>query len=282
MHTITPLGPIDYLIIGHITCDLTPQGQRLGGTAAYSTLTAHALGKRVGVVTSRGSELHLGELRHIPIVNLPSEKSSTFENINHPEGRVQRLHHIASNLGPQLIPDPWRNAPIVHLGPVIQEVEASLVRYFPDSFIGLTLQGWLREWDVDGRINFTEWPEANFVLGKSEAAVMSIEDVEGDETIISEMVTASRILVVTEGVLGARVYWKGEVRHFRPPEVQEVDPTGAGDIFATAFFIQLYRTGNPWEAARFATILAAHSVTRSGIESVPRAQEIKYATVEVH
>ncbi len=33
------LEPVDYLVIGHVAHDLTPEGPRLGGTAAYSALT---------------------------------------------------------------------------------------------------------------------------------------------------------------------------------------------------------------------------------------------------
>ena len=57
--------------------------------------------------------------------------------------------------------------------------------------------------------------------------------------------------------MGARLYWNGDVRRFRPPSVKEVDATGAGDIFAAAFFTRLYITRDPWEAARFATPLSA-------------------------
>jgi len=52
MQISLPLAPVDYLVIGHIACDLTPAGPRLGGTAAYAALTARALGLRVGVVTA--------------------------------------------------------------------------------------------------------------------------------------------------------------------------------------------------------------------------------------
>jgi hypothetical protein len=71
MFSLTPLEPINYLIIGHLTRDLTPDGPRLGGTAAYAGLTASALGLRVGIVTSWGAEIPLGNLRHIPTHKLP-------------------------------------------------------------------------------------------------------------------------------------------------------------------------------------------------------------------
>ncbi len=273
--------PIDYLVIGHITRDLTPNGARMGGTAAYSALTARALGLRVGVVTAWGEEMPLGPMESIPIINYPTDKSTTFENILEEDGRTQYIYNQAPNLDLHLIPEEWRSAPIVHLGPVAQEVEPSLIRYFPSALIGLTPQGWLRAWDKNGLIRHTEWPEAPFVLGQAGAVVISVEDVDGDESRIEEMAASSRILAVTEAYEGARLYWNGDVRRYRPPHVVEVDPTGAGDIFATAFFVRLHTTRDPWEAARFATQLSAYSVSRPGLEGIPTKEEVQESMIEV-
>ncbi len=281
MFNISPLEPVNYLIIGHLTRDLTPNGPRLGGTVSYAGLTAHALGLRVGIVTSWGSELPLGKLKSIPIISYPAEHSTTFENIYTDKGRIQIVHTVAPRLDYHIIPEPWRQAPIVHLGPVANEVEPGLVRHFPNSLVGITPQGWLRAWDEQGHVYASEWPEAAFTLQQSGAAVMSVEDVLNDERRIEEMASAARILVVTEGAAGARVYWNGDVRRFRPPEVEEVDATGAGDIFAAAFFIRLYLTRDPWESARFANQIAAISVTRRGLDGIPTFEEVKDYSIEV-
>lgn len=281
MHHISPLESVDYLVVGHLACDLTPEGSRLGGTVAYSALTASALGFRAGIVTSWGSELPLGPLSHIPIINHPSERSTTFENIYTPDGRVQTILYVAQNLDYFLVPDPWCNAPIVHLGPLAQEVEPTLVRRFPNSLIGITAQGWLRDWDGKGNVYPTEWPEAAFVLEKVGAAVISVEDVNGDDSRIEEMATYCQVLAVTEGSKGVCLYWNGDVRRFPTPEVTIVDSTGAGDIFATALFSRLYTTHDPWEAARFATQLTSYSVTRTGLEGIPTQEEIQACMVEV-
>jgi hypothetical protein len=281
MFSLTTLEPINYLIIGHLTRDLTPTGPQLGGTAAYAGLTAHALGLRVGIVTSWGAELPLGNLEQIPIINYPADHSTTFENIYSEKGRLQVIHTIAPHLDFHQIPEPWRQAPIVHLGPVAQEVEPGLVRYFPNSLVGITPQGWLRRWDESGHVYPSEWPEAAFTLQQTGAAVIGIEDVLNDESRIEEMVSAARILVVTEGASGARVYWNGDVRRFRSPLVKEIDSTGAGDIFAAAFFVRLYLTQDPWESARFANHIAAASVTRRGLEGIPTPEEIQEFMIEV-
>ncbi len=281
MYRQISIEPIDYLMIGHITQDMTPDGPRIGGTTTFSSLMAHALGLRVGIVTSWGAELPLGQLSKIPIVNLPSDHSTTIKNISTPEGRIQTIYHVAQTIDLNLIPGQWLNSPIVHLGPIAQEVEPTLVRHFSNSLIGITPQGWLRTWDNEGRVLPSEWPEGTFVLSNVGATVVSIEDVDYDEARIDEMASATRVLAVTEQSEGVRLFWNGDVRRFRPPLVTAQDTTGAGDIFAAAFFFRLYTTRDPWESARFATQLAAASVTRNGLDGIPTQEEIQECMAEV-
>ncbi len=266
--------PIDYLVVGHLTKDLTPEGPRLGGTAAYAALTAHALGLRVGIVTAWAEDVDLGPLADIPLAGPPSAVTTTFENRETPHGRRQVLHALAPTLGLHHIPEPWRRAAIVHLGPVAQEVEPSLLRHLQAGLLGVTPQGWLRQWDAQGRVQPAEWPEGAVVLQQADAAVLSIEDLGGDEGRIPDFASACRILVVTRGAEGATLYWQGEVIPVEAPSVPEMDPTGAGDIFAAAFFIRLYQTRDPVEAAHFATQLAADSVTRLGLAGAPSVERI--------
>jgi sugar/nucleoside kinase (ribokinase family) len=77
------------------------------------------------------------------------------------------------------------------------------------------------------------------------------------------------------------LYWNGDLRRFSAPPEMEIDPVGAGDIFATAFFFRLYSTHDPWESARFATQLAANSVTRRGLAGVPTPEEVQYHLMEI-
>jgi sugar/nucleoside kinase (ribokinase family) len=282
MYNLAPLDPVDYLVIGHVTHDLTPSGPRLGGTAAYYALTAQALGMRVGVVTASGAETALDALQDVLVVSAPSARSTTFENIHTENGRRQVLHHQAERLSFENVPENWRKASIIQLGPVAQELDAVLPDSFTPSLLGLTPQGWLRAWDETGRVVQTDWDSAEQALGQAGAVVVSVEDVAGDEEQLEFMAAHTRILAVTEAAAGARLYWHGDQRRFRAPALQEVDATGAGDIFAAAFFIRLLATRDPWEAARFATQLSAHSVMRSGLKGIPTAEEIQACMVEVY
>ncbi|MBP8998536.1 MAG: hypothetical protein KBG10_09670 [Anaerolineaceae bacterium] len=275
------IEPVDYLIIGHITQDVTPNGLILGGTASYASLTARAFGLRVGIVTACSPELHLDEMEGIQIKRKDCAYTSTFQNTHTPSGRIQQILHVADELTLADVPLAWRNSPIVHLGPLANEIGSELARAFPQSLVGVTPQGWMRGWREDGVVSFKEWKEADQVLPCVQACVMSIEDVKGNEEIIASFASLSPILVVTEGAAGARIYWNGDVRSIRPPKEKEVDPVGAGDIFAASFFIQLKQTRDPWQAARLATLTAANSVTRLGIQGVPTSQEVTSFSSEI-
>ena len=266
MVSLVPLEPVDYLVIGHVTEDITPTGPRLGGTAAFAALTARRFGLRVGILTSVSATTSLEALEGIPVLKVPSPHSTTFENLHTENGRRQILRSQAAPITVESLPEVWRRASIVHLAPVAQELPADCAQYFSTSLLGITPQGWMR---IVGRGRasrsvqlgfggqpFCRWPEPWSSAARTSAGTMLV---------IEAMSHQTRVLVVTEGAAGCVLYWNGDRRRFRAPEVQEVDDIGAGDVFAAAFFIRLHTTRDPWEAARFATLLAARSVTRPGL-----------------
>jgi sugar/nucleoside kinase (ribokinase family) len=276
-----PREAVDYLVIGHLSVDLTPDGPRLGGTVSYSSLAAHALGLRVGIVTSAGEDAPLDALKEIQMVRVPTPRSTTFENIWTPEGRKQVLHHRAEPLELDHIPEAWRRAPILHLAPLAQEFPHHLASNVSASLIGLTPQGWMRGWDAEGHVYPVPFDNADEILPGIGAMVISLEDVGGDQEQVEFFAHHTRLLAVTEAAAGSVLYWNGDRRRFRAPKVKEVDATGAGDIYAAAFFVRLYTTRDPWEAARFATQFAAYSVSRPGLEGIPTEQEIQACRMEV-
>lgn len=281
MSDIVSLEPVDYLVIGHVAHDLAPNGYRLGGTAAYSALTAQALGVHVGIVTAVGPETSLAPLNGIPAVSIHSPRSTTFENIYHGHIRTQYVRAQATRIGFEHVPEPWQRASIIHLGPIADEMNSTLPDGFAPALLGLTPQGWMRQWSADGRVSPKPWENAEAALQRAGAVVISREDVNGDDELIEHMAHQTRVLAVTEAADGAVLYWNGDRRRFRAPKVKEVDATGAGDIFAAAFFVRLTATRDPWEAARFATLVASCSITRVGLEGIPTLAEIEKCKMEV-
>lgn len=268
----------DYLAVGHLSLDQTPSGPALGGTVAYAALTALALGRRPAVVTSAGDDLDTSRLADIPIRRLASEESTAFRNEYGPDGRRQVLLGRAFPLAIEDIPHDWRSAAIIHLAPIAGEMPPSLAAAFAgNDVLGLTPQGWMRAWDEQGRITYGSWTSALPAIERADVVIVGVEDVNGDEAELDGLAGACRLLVATEGALGARVYWNHDVRRFPAPAAEPVDPTGAGDVFAAAFFIRFAETRDPWEAVRYANVLASISVTRRGLAGVPTPHESERA-----
>jgi sugar/nucleoside kinase (ribokinase family) len=65
------------------------------------------------------------------------------------------------------------------------------------------------------------------------------------------------------------MFQQGRPAHVAPFAVPEVDPTGAGDVFATALLLRLAEQATPAAAARFAAATAALSVQGPGIAAIP-------------
>ena len=260
---------LDYLVVGHVSRDITPQGEVIGGTAAYAGRVAAALGCQTAVFTSApaGDDMIDAALRGLHVQRVEAAQATTFENIYTPQGRLQTLHARAQPLTRENVLANWPLPNIIHIGPVADEVAPEMIADFSGSIIGLTPQGWMRGWDENGRVSPKPWPAAAEILPLATAVVLSKEDLV-DADMLANYRRWSRLLVLTDGARGCTLFCENEAHQLPAPDVIEVEPTGAGDIFAAAFFVRYWQTnGDIFTAARFANELAALSVTRMGLEA---------------
>ncbi len=266
----------DYLVIGHITKDLLAEGFTVGGTVMYAAVTAQRLGKQAAIVTSAAADLVLPPIFDgIQVARTLSPTTTTFRNIYIDGTRQQYVRAVADPIQPQAVPAAWRRVPLVHLGPLVGEVNEALVHQFAGSRVIATPQGWFRSWDEAGLVSLGQWPGAGQLLPYLTALVLSDQDVRGDPACVERFAPLTRILVLTHGPRGATVYHAGEVRDFSTRPATEVDPTGAGDVFAAAFLIRLAEVGDPWEAARFANVVASFSVEGQGVSAIPSREQVE-------
>jgi hypothetical protein len=273
-------GTVDYLLLGHVTVDrLDDRRVVLGGTATYGALTARNMGARVGIHTSSAYEPGLIDtLGGVLVARIPAEFTSCFVNEYSAGKRRQTIESVAEKLTYEQILPEWRNPPVVHLGPLCQELDASLVGRFPRSLVGVTPQGWMRAWDETGLVRATEWADAERVLARADAVIISEDDV-ADPSVIHDWAARARMLVVTLGDRGCDVYRKGESQPFHSPafkSASEVDPTGAGDVFAAAFLWHLYKSRGDWQAAAdWANCVASFVVEKRGVAGVPKLADVE-------
>jgi sugar/nucleoside kinase (ribokinase family) len=268
---------IDYLLLGHFTRDVLPDGKTTpGGTSLYAALTAQRVGRSVGVV-SAPAELPANWPSDIQMVFHPSPTPPTFENIYTPQGRKQILHTSSRPITLEDIPSTWRDAPLVHLGPILGETPQELVFAFPNALLGVTPQGWMRRWEepLPNPIIFEPWRPDPAVLARIDALVLSIEDVRGDEALAASYAQHCPLVVVTRSAKGATLFLGGEPHHVPAFAAEERDPTGAGDVFAATLFARLQETGDPLGSAHFAAYVAALSVEGAGVSRIPTRAELE-------
>jgi len=246
-----------------------------GGTASYAALYVHALGTRAAVLTSVAEFPQVFEdYPAIQVCCHLSSATTTFENIYQDDGRRQYVRAVAGSLTPAHLPAGWAGTPIVHLGPLVQEVDPDFVDLFPDAVLCVTPQGWLRRWDDSGLVSPSRWADAERVLRRADILILSLEDLGGDIAELNRLRRLAALLVLTDGRHGAIVYQRGGEVRIPAYDVREVDPTGAGDVFAAGFSVRFHETGNAVEAARFGNCLASFLVESVGTSQIPSREAV--------
>jgi len=280
----------EFLTIGHVTRDVHPDGSfTLGGTVTFAAVTAYRLGLAAAIVTCADAALITTLPSHLPNIGLvvrPSAATTTFVNQYNEGFRTQYLRARSEAQHIEDVPSAWRDIPIVLLGPLAQELSQDFVRLFarrPGMLVAATPQGWLRRWDDDGRVWPTPWLEAEQILPHLDVLILSHDDLlpfaDGNrrdaDAILARWSLQVPLLVATDGRHGATLFQQGKAERFAAYSTREVDPTGAGDVFAAAFLCHLHRHGDPRAAINFANCVASFSVEQEGIKGIPTVEMVE-------
>lgn len=269
------LSTPDLVVVGHVCRDVAPgvPGWRVGGSVFYVASAAAKLGASVGVITAGAREI--GALRALPettVINLDAKVSTSFENIYELGRRRQYVRAVAPRIPDELVPPEWRKAPVVLLAPVVDEVSPSMLRLFPRALVGVSAQGYMRRLGPSGAIQPKVWDRAMEVLPDVTAVFFSEEDVRGQSQ--NWLSFRGPVLVMTRGALGCDLIHSGKRRSVPGFPADEIDPTGAGDVFAAAFMLRLREGRDPLAAAAFANCVASFSVTGQGADALPTREQV--------
>jgi sugar/nucleoside kinase (ribokinase family) len=269
----------DFVAVGHVTLDHFDDRVQPGGAALYAAVTAHRLGFTAGILTSHGDDFPLEVIPpQIEVVSVPAPETTVFAHQRGARGRrALRVTAAAAPLGPADIPADWRDAGLVLLAPVVDEVDPAIATSFPDATIAAEAQGWLRRLGAGGEVSPRRWTPPPTLLGQLQALFVSGEDVRGQEAFLLEWLQRLPVAVVTAGAAGALLYVNGDRYEVRPRPAREADATGAGDVFAAAFLVHYHRLGDPWQAAEAATCAASLSVEGEGWTAVPDRKTLQDA-----
>jgi sugar/nucleoside kinase (ribokinase family) len=225
------------------------------------------------------------------VVAVPAVATTRFAIDYTPEGRTMTIMARAADLAPAHLPPRFAAATVAYLAPVANEVDPALAGAFGESAVGAGAQGWCRVWDRDGVVRMRPWPDPGPVLSRLQALFLSEDDVAGWESEALALYQQLPLGALTFAARGAVLFVNGERHAVVAEPAIEVDPTGAGDVFAAAFMLhynlggEAWRVGrgsgelggaggDPWEAAAFAAVAGALAVEGPGIAGVPDAEAL--------
>jgi sugar/nucleoside kinase (ribokinase family) len=227
------------------------------------------------MVTRFGPDVTKRDLpRQVAVAGRPSMSSTSFRNVYDAGRRRQRVPTQADAIAPDDIPRDWRAAPITLIGPVCGEAPPDLDACLSSPLIGVSAQGWLRALDRDRRVRRRAWNGAPF-WSRAHVLFVSREDLGRRRDQIDRWINDVPIVVVTRDRGGARVHERGAWREIDAFPAREIDPTGAGDVFATAFLVQYRTTRDTKHATRFAAAAASCAVEGEGVARVATRAQIE-------
>ena len=237
-----------------------PDGaRRPGGTVLYSALQASRLGLRTLIVT-RGVQREIESLLEpyageLELRVQPARETTTLATRGTGSGRRQRMLAWAGPIEETRLP----LAAILHLAPIAAELPGRPAGRW--RFVGLTPQGLARCWSAPGEevAPCEPGPSQAALAERCDALVLS----DQERTVCAGMIEHARaggaIVAVTAGPGPNEILLPGggalELAVERVDRL--TDDLGAGDVYASAFFVALAEGAAPLQAARLANAAAA-------------------------
>lgn len=259
----------ELLIVGHVTRDeiIAKDGsrsERLGGAASFGALASASLGLSCGLLTAAPAEFRLAQplMDHdlIDYQRVPSDLATTFELDYRGATRQVRLLTRATTLRAEALPEHFRQAPVAYLAPVAGECDRGLAESLDRSLVVAGIQGWLRKTVEGGRIEPHRAPELDPPPHTLRVAVFSELDHPDSTTIAKELARKIAVVAMTRGSNGVTIWSERKCFELPCEPADEVDPTGAGDVFGIVLGIGLYLGREVRDAARLAMEAAARVV----------------------
>lgn len=241
----------DCLLVGHVTVDHYPDGERPGGSVWYGARALTGLGATPRLITAAGPDFPVSI--EWPAQVQAAAQTTRFTNRYHGGQTHQQLQAQA---GPLSYSDDIAPTDLLFLAPVLGEVDAQEWLCAPARFRGVGLQGWLKK-ALNGVVDQSPSGVDPKQFRGADAAVLSIEDLAGDLDWLDQLCRIVPNVVLTRGADGCTVFTQDTVSRVPAFPAHAVDPTGAGDTFAAAFFYGVLNGMAPDRAARYAAQAAA-------------------------
>ena len=264
------------LALGHVSRDRRPGGDVLGGSVTYGALAARRLGWEAAILTSAGPDFEPErELAGITVFLRRSSATTRFVN-EYDEGGARHQVVTARADGVDLSPLPasWKDPDVLLLGPLVGELAGPLATALEAGTVGAIAQGYVRSLDGEGHVSAREWARPERDLLGVHALFLSEHDLPHALARARDLLAHVPMIALTRGWRGLTLLTRDGTHEVPSLPRPEVDPTGAGDVFAVAFLVRYQETGDPLEAAAFGACAASCAVEGVGATTLGDRDEV--------
>jgi 1D-myo-inositol 3-kinase len=295
----------DIAVVGHFSIDyLRLPGKTkfrtfLGGAVAYVSLAARRLDASVSIISKVGAdfpEIYLRRLRKesvdLSAVKAQGQCTTSFELAydKNFSGRTLRLRNKGPSIKLDDIPSSLK-AKAVHIAPIADEIQYDAIAQLRNrcQFLSIDPQGLTRRFDENGNVTCCAQLDKR-ILSLVDVYKSSLEEIlvstgESDlEKAIRVMHSLGpAIVIVTMGERGS-VLSLQNIMHKVPPckPTHIMDPTGAGDVFISAFLSEYVHQKNALWCAYVGSAAASLVVEGAGTTFFGKKEEIYRRTVAAY
>ena len=300
--------------IGHFAVDTVIRFKRLsnptlGGSVSYCSLALRAYTQyaKISIISHVGTanfDKSLFNIIRNKNIDLKGIKYSGVENTNFTldyfnHTRTLTLKSKSPNLVVRDIPLKYLDNPpdVIVLVPLCNEISYQYVsqisKLFPNIYIGLDLQGFIRNIDERGIVshiydeniisNLTKIIDLigdKLVLkgSEEEMKLLANEYHDLDKVMMHfESFGTNGIFIMTLGERGSLIYQKGKkilkIPAFKPEKI--IDETGAGDVYLSIFLYEILHSDKSWSAIERVGYLASAAASFSVEKKGPSGSVIK-------
>ena len=286
----------------------------LGGSVSYCTLALRTYTQdvKISIISHLGRQNFDQSLLDIikdKDIDLKGIKYSEVNNTNfvldyYDHARTLTLKSRSPNLDFKDIPSEYLNNPpdVIVLVPLCNEISSEyvsqIISHFPDAYIGIDLQGFIRKIDEQGKVSYIRDESiisnmvniinliGNKLILKGSEEEMKLLAGENDD-LVKVMITFNdynneAIYIMTLGEKGSMVIKKGR-KILKIPAFESngvVDETGAGDVYFSIFLYEFIHSDKSWESVEKAAYIASAAASFLVEKKGPGGFETKEKVLE--
>lgn len=291
-------NPPSIFFIGHFAIDTIIRFNKenkptLGGSVSFGSLSLRTYTKevKISIISNVGSlnfDRSLLDIVQTNDIDLNGIKWTQTNNTNFVldyfnHSRSLTLKSRSPDLKFEDIPSEYFNNPpdVIVLAPLCNEISfeyiGKMLEHFPDAYIGIDLQGFIRKID-NGHVSIQR--DEN-ILANMEKIINLIGDklilkgseeemkiLSGEDDVYKAMahfdyLYFKGIFIMTLGEAGSLIVKKGE-KILKIPAFQSsgvIDETGAGDVYFAIFLYEFIISDKTWKSIEKAALLASSAAS---------------------